>query len=129
MKKKDSNLPWIIGFAIIIVGLGAWAYWNNIQPGKYDDFAKCLADSGAKMYGAWWCPHCSEQKKDFGNSWKVLEGEGGYVECSTPERAQTQICIQAGIESYPTWRFADGSEQGGRIALEVLAQKSRCAMN
>ncbi|MFH1400946.1 MAG: hypothetical protein ABIH41_05485, partial [Nanoarchaeota archaeon] len=33
-----------------------------------DDFARCLTQSGATMYGASWCPHCNDQKEMFGSS-------------------------------------------------------------
>src|SRR5450830_1349540 len=76
-------------------------------PGKYDTFATCLKDKGAVFYGAFWCPHCQEQKKLFGPSAKLLP----YVECSTADGSgQTQICKDQKIQSYPTWRLADGTE-------------------
>src|SRR5262249_35158147 len=37
-----------------------------------------LAHTGAKMYGAYWCPHCMEQKSYFGTSASRLP----YIECS-----------------------------------------------
>lgn len=33
-----------------------------------DDFAKCLTEKGAKMYGTSWCGHCKNQKALFGDS-------------------------------------------------------------
>jgi thiol-disulfide isomerase/thioredoxin len=46
-----------------VVGGIALAVWVYTSPGKYDEFAKCLTDNGAKFYGAFWCPHCQAQKK------------------------------------------------------------------
>lgn len=37
-----------------------------------------LRDAGAKMYGAFWCSHCFEQKEVFG---KDAVGVLPYVEC------------------------------------------------
>jgi len=92
-------------------------------PGKYDEFAKCLKDSGAVFYGAFWCPHCQAQKKLFGTSQKLLP----YVECSTPDgRNQTPFCLEKKIGSYPTWEFADGSRLDGEIPLAQLAEKTSC---
>ena len=42
-------------------------------PGPYDDFAKCLKENGAVMYGADWCKFTQEQKGMFGPSFKYLD--------------------------------------------------------
>ncbi|MBI4439900.1 hypothetical protein HY638_02920 [Candidatus Woesearchaeota archaeon] len=90
---------------------------------NYDTLAKCLSEKGVKMYGAYWCPHCQNQEKMFGDSWKYVT----YVECSLPNRAgQTQICKDAKIEGYPTWEFSDGSRLSGELSFETLSQKSGC---
>ncbi len=96
-----------------------------VAPGKYDTFAQCLKDKGAIFYGAFWCPHCQATKKLFGSSQKLLP----YVECSTANgQGQTQICIDKGIQSYPTWVFADGSTLNGEQSLEALAEKTSCVL-
>ena len=99
---------------------------NGLEgPGKYDEFAICLKDKGAIFYGAFWCPHCQAQKKLFGSSTKLLP----YVECSTADgNAQTQICIDKNVESYPTWEFADGTRLNGEIPLTQLAEKTACVL-
>ncbi len=92
---------------------------------KYDGFAQCLKDKGATFYGAFWCPHCKTQKKMFGSSVKLLP----YVECSTPDgNSQTAECIAKKIESYPTWIFADGSQETGEVSLVKLAEKTSCVL-
>jgi hypothetical protein len=66
--------------------------------------AKHLRSIGAKMYGAFWCSHCFEQKQMFGKeAMKYVE----YVECF-PEgyRKGVQIakaCEAANIQGFPTW--------------------------
>ena len=68
---------------------------------------------------------CQAQKKLFGSSVKLLP----YAECSTPDaNAQTQICIDKKIASYPTWEFADGSRLTGEIPLAQLAEKTSCVL-
>lgn len=42
------------------------------------ELAKRLKAAGAKMYGAFWCSHCFEQKQSFG---KEAMAELPYVEC------------------------------------------------
>jgi hypothetical protein len=133
MKKKHDKKPnyffYLIGFlAVLSIGVYLWQSSGN-RPGDYDEFAKCLAASGTKMYGAFWCSHCNNQKEDFGrSSWKIFADAGGYVECSTPERQQTEVCRQAGITGYPTWRFPGGSEQSGEVDFYTLSQKSGCPL-
>ncbi|MBI2141292.1 hypothetical protein HYU16_02605 [Candidatus Woesearchaeota archaeon] len=129
MKKKSQ----VILLAIIAVLAFAAAMAINAQksgkteePGKYDDFAKCLTENGVKMYGAYWCPHCQNQEEMFGSSWKYVN----YVECSLPNRAgQTQVCSEAGIKGYPTWEFSDKSRVGGEMTFGQLADKSGCSLN
>lgn len=100
------------------------------EQGKALVFAQCLADSGAKFYGAFWCPHCQQQERMLGLSRNKLEKKAGlYIECSTPDaRGQKQICKDAGIDGYPTWEFADGTRMSGEIELGVLAEKTNCSL-
>ena len=64
-----------------------------------------LADTGAKFYGAYWCPRCQEQKAVFEASAKRLP----YVECSSGGRGSplTKPCAAEKIKSYPTWVIKD----------------------
>jgi hypothetical protein len=130
-KEKNNYFPWIIAGVLLLGGIAYFYYMTSSQPGEYDSFASCLVASGAKMYGTWWCPHCKDQKNAFGKSWKVFESEGGYVECSTPDRLQTEICRQEKILGYPTWRFSDEmkTELSGNVPLEKLAEKTGCRLN
>ena len=97
---KENKI--ILGSAIVLcLAVIAFAIFhtskNNVSniPGSYDKFAQCLTSKGATMYGAAWCPHCQEQKATFGDSFKFVQ----YVEC--PDN--TQLCIDKGIQGYPTW--------------------------
>ncbi|XP_027360546.1 thiol-disulfide oxidoreductase LTO1 isoform X2 [Abrus precatorius] len=86
--------------------------------------AKYLHSIGAKMYGAFWCSHCQEQKEMFGNeAAKQLD----YVECF-PEgyRKGTKMikaCLDAKIEGFPTW-VINGQVLSGEQELSELAQVS-----
>lgn len=91
----------------------------------YDAFATCIADSGAKFYGAFWCPHCQEQKKIFGDSKDLLP----YVECDpNGKNPEVQLCKQKNVLNYPTWEFPDGSIETGEKTLEYLSQKTSCPL-
>ncbi len=95
------------------------------KPGKLDSFASCVKDSGAIFYGAFWCPHCRDQKALFGKSIKNLT----YVECSTPDSNGTmQVCVDKNIKKYPTWDFKDGSRVEKVLSLEELAQMTSCTL-
>lgn len=124
---KDKLPLIVIGIITIVLVIGG-AILLSIQsnkPGKLDSFATCLKDKGVTFFGAFWCPHCKNQKKMFGNSAKLLP----YIECSTPDgKSQTPVCQEAGIESYPTWEFSDGSRENGEVSLEKLAEKSSCQL-
>ena len=123
--KKSTKIT--VGFILLVVV--ALIIYNSVRgsadSGKYDAFAQCLTDSGVKMYGAYWCPHCQNQKKMFGSSWDNII----YIECSLPNKAgQTDICIAAGIQGYPTWEFADGSRTSGELTFGDLSLRSGCVL-
>ncbi|MBA0551602.1 hypothetical protein Golob_022478, partial [Gossypium lobatum] len=66
--------------------------------------ARHLHSIGAKMYGAFWCSHCLEQKEMFGReAAKLLD----YIECF-PDGYKTgtkmiKACADANLEGFPTW--------------------------
>ncbi|MDO8622454.1 MAG: hypothetical protein Q7R80_04445, partial [bacterium] len=105
--------PWIIlgVIAILAIGGGVLAYRVANAPTPLDGFAACLKEKGATMYGTYWCPYCKKQKELFGRSFSRAK----YVECAMPgnPRAQAPVCRDAGVQSYPTWIFADGSKEVG----------------
>ncbi|KAK8945478.1 hypothetical protein KSP40_PGU013240 [Platanthera guangdongensis] len=66
--------------------------------------AKHLHSIGAKMYGAFWCSHCMEQKQMFGvEAAKIID----YIECfpdgAGKGRKMALECTLAGLEGFPTW--------------------------
>ncbi|MBI4415343.1 MAG: hypothetical protein HY566_03870 [Candidatus Kerfeldbacteria bacterium] len=123
MKK---TIVWVLVAVVLIAGAFYFVQRTaNATPGKYDTFAQCLKDKGAIFYGAFWCPHCQNQKKLFGSSQKYLP----YVECSTPDaKGQTQECVNKKIDGYPLWVYPDGTRESGEISLEKLAEKTSCAL-
>lgn len=83
-------------------------------------FAKALAASGAKFYGAAWCPRCTDQKALFEDGGEYLP----FIEVTNPDRTKMQIAIDLQITGYPTWEFADGSRLLGTQTLEALSLQS-----
>ncbi len=87
-----------------------------------DSFAQCLTDKGAVFYGAYWCPHCNNQKELFGSSMKFVK----YVECATQgTNDQTAACNAAGITGYPTW-IINGEQYSGEQSFAKLASLTGC---
>ncbi|KAM7524023.1 hypothetical protein LguiA_013925 [Lonicera macranthoides] len=86
--------------------------------------AKHLHSIGAKMYGAFWCSHCLEQKQMFGReAAKLLD----YVECF-PDGYRKGIkiakaCSDVGIEGFPMWVIND-KVLSGEQELSELAKAS-----
>lgn len=86
--------------------------------------ARHLHSIGAKMYGAFWCSHCVEQKEMFGReAAKLLD----YVECfPNGYHKGTKIekaCSEVGIEGFPTW-VINGQVLSGEKDLSELAEIS-----
>ena len=122
-KSSKKMMAWGI-ILVLILAFGYWILSAFSGPGKYDTFAKCIADSGAKFYGAFWCTHCQDQKNLFGSSKKYLP----YIECSTPDRSgQLAECSSIGIEGYPTWIFPDNSRTNF-LSLAELSRKTSCPL-
>jgi hypothetical protein len=111
---------------LILAAFGVVVYLELRKRGtRLDGFAQCVAAKQAKMYGAYWCPHCAEQKEMFESSFKYVP----YVECGVPgSRDEAQVCKDAGIKHFPTWEFAGGERQEGTEPLSLLATKTGCSL-
>jgi glutaredoxin len=95
---------------------------SNTFPGG---LALHLKKQGFKMYGAYWCPHCQDQKAMFGEASKQVP----YVECAPgTATSQTEICQQRQIQSFPTWEV-NGKLIEGVQSLADLAQMSGFVAN
>lgn len=105
-----------IVFALVVLGLIYVAY-GVVSPGRYDDFASCLSEKGLTMYGAYWCPHCANQKALFGKSFSFVK----YVECTQ----ETELCGRMNVTGYPTWIVGDRRAQGEQ-SMRALAELAGC---
>jgi hypothetical protein len=111
--------------AVAVVAGLIWLVKTPGKPGRLDAFAQCIKESGAKYYGAFWCPNCKNQEALFGRSAKLLP----RIECSTPDgKGQLPICQEAGIQGYPTWEFPNGEKLTGTQSLDMLAQFTGCTL-
>jgi hypothetical protein len=86
--------------------------------------AKCLTENSAKFYGAYWCPHCQEQKKILGSALSQIK----YIECDPKgEDANPDACQKANIQGYPTWQMPGKTDLQGAQSFQALSQWSGCA--
>lgn len=116
------NKKLLIIVLTVFVGCVIYILWPQAKVNaNLDAFAQCLADKGVTMYGAEWCPHCKDQKKMFGDSWKIVP----YVEC--PEN--TSLCLAKGIEGYPTWLIGTSTRLVGTQSIEKLSDATACPVS
>jgi hypothetical protein len=115
-------------YAVLIVAAFGLAYYlGNRTRHKHDAFARCLTERGVKMYGAWWCPHCVEQKEKFDESFEYAP----YVECGIKgdTHGVSQACKDADVKHYPTWQFPPTGERVERVfTLDELSERTGCAV-
>jgi hypothetical protein len=83
--------------------------------------AKHLDSTGAKFYGAFWCPVCQQQKDRFGAAQTYLP----YTECSPNGRTGpiAFACVSENITNYPTWVIR-GQRYTEILDTEELARRS-----
>jgi hypothetical protein len=124
--EKATRIYTTIGVLAIVVIAGYFIFNKaTVDPTKYADFAKCLSEKGAKMYGSDTCTHCASQKKEFGASWQYVT----YFECDpNGVGANVSACEAAKLNGYPTWIFADGTRIEGETSLAQLGQKTGCTL-
>ena len=88
---------------------------SDIDP--LDEFAQCLTENNAVLYGTGWCGFSNQQKDMFGDSFEYLD----YVDCEE----NSAVCSAAGVTGYPTW-IIDGESVSGVQSFENLAQRTGC---
>src|SRR5258708_1046982 len=106
----------MLGF-ILALGMA-----TRVDAAAWEEFGRCLTRQGATFYGASWCPHCHAQRLTLGDAMAHVR----YVECAG-DGTSAAACKAAGVNSYPTWGFADGSRALGEQSLAHLAAKTGCA--
>ncbi len=140
--KFESREPMIYrGFIVALSVLVGGLIWsNNVDPSNAIDvsnntekispaittssspqkvkFAKYLTDNNFKMYSAYWCPHCHDQKQLFG---KKAVSELTVIECAQDGKDnQYKLCREKQIEGFPSWEI-NGEIYSGVKDLNDLA--------
>ena len=120
-------LPTPVGVSALVVLVMSLHFSGVFDPaaGPEKPYLKALAvhlrDSGARFYGAYWCPACQEQKELF----EASAGRLPYVECTPNGRkgARNFACTANNIQDYPTWIIND-RRHTGVIPVNELARLS-----
>src|SRR5208337_4897381 len=94
---RQRSIMIAIAIAIVVVFAAAYYFLWHRHNGRLDAFAKCLTAKQAKMYGAFWCPHCEEQREKFGSSVDYIP----YIECGIKgSKGIAAVCTEAGIKQF-----------------------------
>ena len=122
---QDNNSLKILGFVVIGAVILTVAFFifnkkNVVATVNLDEFAQCLADKNVTMYGTEWCVYCQKEKKNFGDSFRLVP----HVDCGK----EPNKCAENKIEATPTWIFSDGHRLVGLQGLEKLSQESSCPL-
>jgi hypothetical protein len=126
--EKDSSKTKKVILYVVVAALfvGAYLAGRYFKNHKYDSFARCLATKNARMYGLYWCPHCADQKREFGSSFRYVP----YIECASENDPHelTPACKAAGVKLFPSWQFGADPPKEGVLTLQELSQKTGCSL-
>jgi hypothetical protein len=126
--QNDGSKTKKVILCVVIAALFAGAYLAGryYKNHKYDSFAKCIATKNARMYGLYWCPHCADQKREFGSSFHYVP----YIECASENDPHelTPACKAAGVKLFPSWQFGADPPKEGVLTLQELSQKTGCSL-
>ena len=143
----------VVGMITLVGTLGVYAHIGKPVEGAYNiaagsgqvfftvqdtsgeaeiELAKHLKNIGAKMYSAYWCPHCYEQKKVFGVE-ALQQHLIPFIECAADGTdAQPALCQEVAAKvqkatgkgfGFPTWEI-NGQYYAGQQPLTELAKLS-----
>ena len=122
--RPQSSLARKIVVAVLIVAAFAVVIFLGLRKRgtRFDAFAKCLAAKQAKMYGAYWCPHCADQKAMFESSFQYVP----YVECGVSgSREEAPLCKDAGIKALSYLAICRCRTSGRHIVAAVAGYQDR----
>ncbi len=117
-KKIGLKRYFIFSLIILIILFSVLSISSYMKkPGEYDNFAKCLTEKGAVIYGNDYCQYTNKQLNFFGKSTKYLN----YVKCAENQK----LCDDKGIKITPTWEIK-GEMYEQVQTFEKLATISGC---
>jgi len=111
--RSGKHVIAFLSVGVLVLLVAAYVTMGALQPGPYDDFAKCLAEKGAIMYGADFCQYSKAQAGMFGKSFKFV--------------AYKEYTETKGITVTPTWEV--GGKRYEKVqSLEHLAALTGCTL-
>jgi len=122
-RRLGAVVPGALAAAVLVPLSTAFIYATPVGGGSGFEgaLARHLREKGAVMYGAYWCPHCTEQKALFGDAAKDVP----YVECAADGvNGRPDLCEKAGVKSFPTWVMGTERREGTQ-SLRALADFSK----
>lgn len=150
-RKLDPKPFFAIGLVAVLAAGGWFILGGGGENVQYYDFASCLAEEGATMYGFNACPHCNRQKALIGQDAfkQELTDQGYYVLCRPESEAseelgdrvdrissvepldssttQGEACTVNVGAGTPTW-VIDGKKYVGEQSLADLAEATGCPL-
>lgn len=92
---------------------------------KIQEFSKCVAGKGFRVYAADWCPHCENMKDSFGGHDNV---EAFWITCSDASRKPTEnagLCEEEEITGFPSMKL-NGEFLNIPRTFEAIAEATGC---
>eukprot|EP00956_Cyclotella_meneghiniana_P045307 scaffold362555_cov113-Cyclotella_meneghiniana.AAC.3 len=121
-----TNSGGIINGGTLVASTESINYEKNIPPpittkssSQALNLASDLSSLNSKMYGAFWCSHCYDQKQALG--YQAMQSIP-YVECDREGyNNQRDLCKERGLPGYPTWEIG-GELFPGERSLDELRE-------
>lgn len=119
MQVKKRNLFWVMVVFVVLLVVSVFFFTGRSSSVDLSNFAKCLTEKNAVMYGTYWCSHCKAQKAEFGDAFSFVN----YVECTV----DIDKCTADGIKGFPTW-IINKTHYEGKQPLVKLANLTGCVL-
>jgi len=112
-KKKFLIISIISVIFVLIVGSIGYSYVNSLKPYILDEFAQCLTQKGAIMFGSPTCQYTSAQHGMFGSSKRYVDSR--------------DFTEDPNIKITPTW-LIDGQYYENAQSLRTLSDLTGCEL-
>lgn len=124
--KLNKYKSWIIVTAIIFV-IPLILFNLPQEEADHTELAKCITEKGVNMYGSFRCGVCAKTRGMFGLAFEHIN----EIECHPQgKNAQTDLCLEKGVEGTPTWILEPNGEEikrfTGFMNTEELAEFAGC---
>ena len=120
-KQRQKAIIWI-GLGLVLLGLSGYHFLFGFfnAPITAADFAQCLTQKGAVMYGLDTCSSCLHQKKIFGEAFEHVN----YVNCNFDQES----CRVNRISRVPKWIVRGEKMEGNVQTFDRLSEVTGCVL-